>query len=442
MSLSTKSLLQINISFILIILTTSTVFSNLRTDPTNLRISEINQDRIVLEWDDNADDETAYIIERLMDRGWLEIGRTSPNTTTYEDRPLNCYTEYKYRVRLFAAPNHYSGYSNEAQAQTLECDPPPVPTELQVKLMDDKAIVTWVDNATDESWHEVERSLYINNGWTRKARVKASQTEFIDSNVLCDQIYFYRVRAYRKKTPHYASRYTDPVQINVPCAATGAVITHQNQAKQRQFQPGETIEYLVELYNRQPSDLTVTVVWKVFDPTYQLLNGFPATWSYRLLAKKWHYASMPSRLPLWTPSGIYKIEVEISGDKEPPFTGYFYINVNPPAQKAVRCVNGSVLLKWGRAWYARGGYEIQVSKGRNFAAKNIIYQDRVKGRKSRELLVNGLTEGKYFWRVRGLSKVSLSPTLIERWPSSWSPKQRFRCKATQSPPTRVSEFRD
>jgi fibronectin type 3 domain-containing protein len=95
--------------------------------PTNLVATAINGNRIDLQWDDNADNEQGFRIERSLDgSNFTTVGTTGPNTTTFSDTTVDANTTYFYRVFAF---NNFgsSASSNIASATTPAPPPPPVP---------------------------------------------------------------------------------------------------------------------------------------------------------------------------------------------------------------------------------------------------------------------------------------------------------------------------
>jgi hypothetical protein len=87
--------------------------------PTNLiAISPNNngakKSLVTLVWDDNADNEQVYHIERSPNPShffFVELGTVGVNSTSYEDRTVQGRTTYYYRVRA-SNPGGYSDYSN------------------------------------------------------------------------------------------------------------------------------------------------------------------------------------------------------------------------------------------------------------------------------------------------------------------------------------------
>lgn len=75
---------------------------------------------IDLVWEDNADNETSYKIERKTDGAFSEIASLPANTISYTNFGLDGGVTYAYRVRA-ANSIGYSDYSNEASATAVAC---------------------------------------------------------------------------------------------------------------------------------------------------------------------------------------------------------------------------------------------------------------------------------------------------------------------------------
>lgn len=88
--------------------------------PTNLTATSLNnsgakKSLVALLWNDNADNEQSYHIERSISAtdGFAEIATATANATGYEDRTVQSKTTYYYRVRA-SNPGGYSAYTNVA----------------------------------------------------------------------------------------------------------------------------------------------------------------------------------------------------------------------------------------------------------------------------------------------------------------------------------------
>lgn len=91
-------------------------------EPSGLTARGLGPDGILLNWQDNANNEDGFRVERKEDLGgaYAEIGRVGENVTFYADMGLIPGTLYFYRVRAFN-PFGESAYSNEAGAEVGTC---------------------------------------------------------------------------------------------------------------------------------------------------------------------------------------------------------------------------------------------------------------------------------------------------------------------------------
>ena len=91
--------------------------------PSNLAASAVAADKINLSWQDNANNEAGFAIERYqLSTGWIQITTVGANTTSFSDVGLSPSTSYSYRVYAFNDPN-YSPVSASASATTLPAAP-------------------------------------------------------------------------------------------------------------------------------------------------------------------------------------------------------------------------------------------------------------------------------------------------------------------------------
>jgi poly(beta-D-mannuronate) lyase len=85
--------------------------------PSGLTAQATGPDRISLEWTDNSEDETGFIIEWLDGDSWMEATSVEANVTTVEITGLDSETEYTFRVS--STNGSISEPSNEVSATTL-----------------------------------------------------------------------------------------------------------------------------------------------------------------------------------------------------------------------------------------------------------------------------------------------------------------------------------
>ena len=104
--------------------------------PANLSATAASSASITLSWTDSAGEQDKYIVEKESGSGFVEIGETSPNASSYTDSGLNPSATYTYRIKAYSSlPNPpgvtpvtaESAYSAEASATTPANDEPPSP---------------------------------------------------------------------------------------------------------------------------------------------------------------------------------------------------------------------------------------------------------------------------------------------------------------------------
>ena len=111
---------------------------------------------------------------------------------------LTASTAYYFRVRAVNG-NGNSAYSSTATATTSAPPvinlPPVAPSSLAASpISQSGALLTWVDNATDETGVEIARSL-DGVAWVTITTTAANAEEFINNGLLPATSYEYRIRA-------------------------------------------------------------------------------------------------------------------------------------------------------------------------------------------------------------------------------------------------------
>ncbi|MEW5766397.1 MAG: fibronectin type III domain-containing protein [bacterium] len=164
--------------------------------PTNLSVTRFGQNSITLAWQDNAYNETGFILERKTSP-YAVIAILPANITTYTDRGLSPGTLYYYRVKAY---NDFgeSGYSNEV---TPTCCPslPVPPTHLTAAIISSRQVeLGWWDNSDNEAGFKIERSLATSGLYSEIAAVPTNVKSYIDTGVSPCISYSYRVKAYNE----------------------------------------------------------------------------------------------------------------------------------------------------------------------------------------------------------------------------------------------------
>jgi hypothetical protein len=89
---------------------------------------------LTLSWTDNSNNETGFIIERVLGTGanpaFTKVGEVGANVTTYVDKNLPNNTTYTYRVKAFNEGGQ-SAPSNTATGTTVVA-PPAAPSNVTI----------------------------------------------------------------------------------------------------------------------------------------------------------------------------------------------------------------------------------------------------------------------------------------------------------------------
>ncbi len=188
--------------------------------PIALRASALNSYELDLVWNDRADNEAGFKIERSADgSSFTQIGATFTNVTRFVDKNLLGGTTYSYRVRAYNTLGD-SDYSNVATGTTLPS--PAAPSNVTATVMSPiQLVVRWTDNSTNESSFTVEKSQNGVN-FQHVATLSPNVTQWTDWSVCCGATYYYRVRAYNQ---YGYSPYSNIVSVTMPAppAAPGSL---------------------------------------------------------------------------------------------------------------------------------------------------------------------------------------------------------------------------
>jgi hypothetical protein len=192
--------------------------------PTALTGVQLSPTRVDLSWADNAENETAYIIERCDGDGCTPtiIDSLPANVTSYSDLTIAIDTAYYYRVRAsnLAGP---SPYTLDVKVNTYR---PATPTGLAATPISATRVdLSWTDVATNDTVIVVERCLGFEcNTFADVALLPPDATSYSDLTVTVNNTYNYRLRA---ENAAGASASTDSVEVGtfIPSDPTGLTAT-------------------------------------------------------------------------------------------------------------------------------------------------------------------------------------------------------------------------
>lgn len=174
--------------------------SNQPATPTELKAQIVSNNSIQLNWTDNADDETIFVLERQINSvaPMVYLATLPANTTEYTDNAMEAGKSYQYRIK---AANIYgdSLYSNECDTR-VEAPPvlpvPETPTGLKATAISATEVdLQWKDNSSSETSYILEHKRKDAIAFVPFATLPADTTSYTDTGLTADRAYEYRVKA-------------------------------------------------------------------------------------------------------------------------------------------------------------------------------------------------------------------------------------------------------
>nr|ARK10325.1 hypothetical protein A6C57_08275 [Fibrella sp. ES10-3-2-2] len=206
--------------------------------PTNLAANPVSDSEIALTWTDNSD-ETGFEVERSPDgiTGWINIGTTAANATSFRNTGLSASTRYGYRVRAVRA-SLFSAYSNTVTATTSA--PPAVipaaPVNFKATAASSSQInLIWnaANGLTGYKLEYADNAAFTN--LKTETGVAATATSFSVQNLLASTTYYFRLYAINSagSSPAVtADARTDTPPVTKPNEPTNLNLTGSSDGKQ------------------------------------------------------------------------------------------------------------------------------------------------------------------------------------------------------------------
>lgn len=162
--------------------------------PSNLDASTVSSTQINLTWDDNSSTETGFEIFRSEDGATFTlIHTTAANVESYNNTGLTANTTYYYRVRAVGVTirSEPSNIDSSTTSPALNA-----PSDLTATAVSSSQIdLTWVDNSSNETGFEIERSTTSGSGFSLINTTAANATTYSDTGRTASTTYYYRIRA-------------------------------------------------------------------------------------------------------------------------------------------------------------------------------------------------------------------------------------------------------
>ncbi|HYO11049.1 MAG TPA: carbohydrate-binding protein [Tepidisphaeraceae bacterium] len=189
--------------------------------PTNLAAAAVvGASQVNLTWQDNANNETGFIIERSSNglSDWTAVATRPADTVAYADSAMLAPgVRFHYRVRSTAGAGLDSANSNLASAIVWSPALSAPSAAKAVAVSATQVNVTWIDTVTNEQGFKVERSTDGVNFAQVGAVTAANATGFTDSSASAGVQYWYRVCAFNASG---SSFYSGPSTVTTPGATT------------------------------------------------------------------------------------------------------------------------------------------------------------------------------------------------------------------------------
>ncbi len=127
------------------------------TAPNALAVALATASAVQLTWTDHADNESGYVVERVVPGSqWITVAMLAADTTTWLDTGLQAAASYLYRVHA-VNDGVASDLSNVIRAVTLPL-PPAAPVLRAAAVFRSRLTLTWHDNSNNEAFFKVLRS--------------------------------------------------------------------------------------------------------------------------------------------------------------------------------------------------------------------------------------------------------------------------------------------
>jgi WD40 repeat protein len=236
--------------------------------PYNLTYSIISDSSLRLTWQDSANFESSFLIEKytLTDSSWILTGKTGPNEHIFTDYMVSYNTKTNYRIT--AATRKNTSLSTPELTATILLGPPQL---ISIQAINDHQVwITWEDDNTFESGFIVERMSTINPNWIEVGRVTPDKNGFIADSLTVGIEYSFRVKSYSSRYQSENSNsmntqtiFPAPENLRISASTKNTVALAWDDLE---FEEGYMLRYVAQ-------DLTDTT----FVPLGQNLSSFQLT---------------------------------------------------------------------------------------------------------------------------------------------------------------------
>jgi len=195
--------------------TITTLNPQIPNAPTSLIISGHSKSAISINWKDNSNNESGFIIERSLtsSSGFVKVGNVQANITAFADISLQPGTTYYYRLNAINTDGA-SEYTSVLEAKTDPLQIPEPPTGLIASAISyNSASVLWTDNANNEVSFDMERCGPTDYSIKEILVIPGNSVTFTDTGLIMNSSYRFRIRS---KNEDGASAWSNQIEVITP----------------------------------------------------------------------------------------------------------------------------------------------------------------------------------------------------------------------------------
>lgn len=152
--------------------------------------------RIELTWEDRSNNETGFEIHRSTSSDFSEQVVFSTEKLFFNDTSVLPYTKYFYRVRAI------NERSFSLFAETIQLTTPDFiysPSDFLMRPEINSWVLSWEDQADNESGYQIERSLTEDFLFNTIVKVGKNITRYVDTDAVPGVAFYYRIKAYNDR---------------------------------------------------------------------------------------------------------------------------------------------------------------------------------------------------------------------------------------------------
>ncbi|MCF7794440.1 MAG: fibronectin type III domain-containing protein [Candidatus Cloacimonetes bacterium] len=210
--------------------------------PSDLILTQLNIQSILLDWQDNSDDENGFRIDRKIGNNeWEENYRNLPaNTVSIIDSQLTIFDTYFYRLCAYDADDFTDQIVETIDFRDI--DSLNAPSNLVLTQVSPESIsLSWQDNSSQEEGFRIERKIG-DNDWEENYHILPPNIHyFYDENLDIIDNYTYRVSAFIGET------YSEYIEDDIDFFFRDLYVIQPIFTGQLHFAYNEPISFVVEL---------------------------------------------------------------------------------------------------------------------------------------------------------------------------------------------------